>query len=151
MEAHGIKCRAFNPIMPFFNLFINNRDHRKITVIDGKVGFTGGYNIANEYFNITHPYGEWKDAGIMIKGSSVRSLTAMFLEMWNSISKKDVDDSVEVFFPSVEDPSTGSGFIAPYADSPLDDEPMGENVSNNVINSAVDYVWFITPYLIISD
>lgn len=151
MEAHGIKCRAFNPIMPFFNLFINNRDHRKITVIDGKVGFTGGYNIANEYFNITHPYGEWKDAGIMIKGSSVRSLTAMFLEMWNSISKKDVDDSVEEFFPSVEDPSTGCGFIAPYADSPLDDEPMGENVYINVINSAVDYVWFITPYLIISD
>ena len=151
MEAHGIKCRAFNPIMPFFNLFINNRDHRKITVIDGKVGFTGGYNIANEYFNITHPYGEWKDSGVMIKGSSVRSLTAMFLEMWNSISKKEVDDSVEEFFPAVESPSIGSGFIAPYADSPLDDEPMGENVYINVINSAVDYVWFITPYLIISD
>ena len=151
MEAHGIKCRAFNPIMPFFNLFINNRDHRKITVIDGKVGFTGGYNIADEYFNITHPYGEWKDAGVMIKGSSVRSLTAMFLEMWNSVSKKDVDESVDRFFPEVEAPSSGSGFIAPFADSPLDDEPMGENVYINAINSAVYHVWFITPYLIISD
>ena len=151
MEAHGIKCRAFNPIMPFFNLFINNRDHRKITVIDGKVGFTGGYNIADEYFNITHPYGEWKDAGVMIKGSSVRSLTAMFLEMWNSVSKKDVDESVDRFFPEVEVPSSGSGFIAPFADSPLDDEPMGENVYINAINSAIDHVWFITPYLIISD
>lgn len=151
MEAHGIKCRAFNPIMPFFNLFINNRDHRKITIIDGKVGFTGGYNIADEYFNITHPYGEWKDAGIMIRGSSVRSFTAMFLEMWNSISKKDVDESVERFFPDSGSDIRAQGYIAPFADSPLDDEPAGENVYINVINSAVDYVWFITPYLIISD
>ena len=151
MEAHGIKCRAFNPIMPFFNLFINNRDHRKITVIDGKVGFTGGYNIANEYFNITHPYGEWKDAGIMMKGSAVRSLTAMFLEMWNSIEKKDIEQDVEKFFNYTGADINAPGFIAPYADTPLDDEPTGENVYINVISSASDYVWFITPYLIISD
>ena len=63
MEAVGIRCRVFNPFMPGLNLFLNNRDHRKITVIDGKVGFTGGYNLANEYFNLTHPYGQWKDTG----------------------------------------------------------------------------------------
>lgn len=67
---------------------MNNRDHRKITVIDGKVGFTGGYNLANEYFNITHPYGHWKDTGIRLEGDAVKSLTVMFLEMWNAVKKQ---------------------------------------------------------------
>ncbi len=151
MESHGIKCMAFNPIMPFFNLFINNRDHRKITVIDGKVGFTGGYNIANEYFNITHPYGEWKDAGIMIRGGAVRSLTVMFLEMWNSVRKNRNDEDLEKFFVYDGSDVSSGGIVAPYADTPLDDEPVGENVYINAINTATSYVWFITPYLIISD
>mgnify|MGYP002092566607 CR=1 FL=1 len=68
---------------------MNNRDHRKITVIDGKVGFTGGYNLADEYFNITHPYGEWKDTGLKLTGDAVRTLTMLFLSMWNSIKKTD--------------------------------------------------------------
>ena len=151
MEAHGIKCRAFNPIMPFFNLFINNRDHRKITVIDGKVGFTGGYNIANEYFNITHPYGEWKDAGIMMRGGAVRSLTAMFLEMWNSLRKIRSDEDAAKFFSYDGSDIKAEGIVHPYADNPIDDEPMGENVYINIINASNKYVWFITPYLIISD
>ena len=75
--------------MPGLNLFLNNRDHRKITVIDGKIGFTGGYNLANEYFNLTHPYGQWKDTGIRLEGDAVRSLTVTFLEMWNAVSDKD--------------------------------------------------------------
>ena len=83
METIGIHCRVFNPFMPGLNLFLNNRDHRKITVIDGKVGFTGGYNLANEYFNYTHPYGQWKDTGIRLEGDAVQSLTVTFLEMWN--------------------------------------------------------------------
>ena len=85
MEAIGIHCRVFNPFMPGLNLFLNNRDHRKITVIDGKVGFTGGYNLANEYFNYTHPYGQWKDTGIRLEGDAVQSLTVTFLEMWNAV------------------------------------------------------------------
>lgn len=68
MENVGIHCRVFNPFTPGLNVFLNNRDHRKITVIDGKVGFTGGYNLANEYFNFTHPYGQWKDTGIRLEG-----------------------------------------------------------------------------------
>ncbi|MEQ2525026.1 phospholipase D-like domain-containing protein, partial [Gemmiger formicilis] len=88
MEAIGIHCRVFNPFMPGLNLFLNNRDHRKITVIDGKVGFTGGYNLANEYFNYTHPYGQWKDTGIRLEGDAVQSLTVTFLEMWNAVSEK---------------------------------------------------------------
>ena len=78
MEAEGIQCRVFNQVKPFLDMFMNNRDHRKITVIDGKVGFTGGYNLADEYFNITHPYGQWKDTGIKLTGKAVRSLTVMF-------------------------------------------------------------------------
>lgn len=76
LEAKGIKGRVFNPMSPGLNLFLNNRDHRKITVVDGRVAFTGGYNLANEYFNITHPFGHWKDTGVRLEGDAVPSLTA---------------------------------------------------------------------------
>ena len=92
-ESYGIQCRVFNPFAPGMNLFLNNRDHRKITVIDGKVGYTGGYNLANEYFHITEPFGYWKDTGVRLEGDAVQSLTMMFLEMWNAMSAMDKDDS----------------------------------------------------------
>ena len=85
-ESYGIQCRVFNPFAPGMNLFLNNRDHRKITVIDGTVGFTGGYNLANEYFHLTEPFGFWKDTGIRLEGDAVQSLTVTFLEMWNAVS-----------------------------------------------------------------
>ena len=88
----GIQCRVFNPFAPGLNVFLNNRDHRKITVIDGKVGYTGGYNLANEYFHITEPYGYWKDTGIRLEGDAVQSLTVAFLEMWNAANPNDKDD-----------------------------------------------------------
>ena len=91
-ENYGIKCRVFNPFAPGLNLFLNNRDHRKITVIDGKVGYTGGYNLANEYFHRTEPFGFWKDTGIRLEGDAVQSLTVTFLEMWNAVSENDKDD-----------------------------------------------------------
>lgn len=94
LEAKGIACRVFNPLLPGLNMFLNNRDHRKITVVDGKVGYTGGYNLANEYFNYTHPYGEWKDTGIRLEGDAVASLTAAFLEMWESSGKTSADVDV---------------------------------------------------------
>ncbi len=153
MKSLGIQCRVFNPVVPLVNLFLNNRDHRKITVIDGKVGFTGGYNLANEYFNITHPYGFWKDTGVKITGNAVRSLTMMFLEMWNAIRSTDRDD-VEFmkFFPILSQPQKEPGaFVQPYGDSPLDSEHVGENVYLNIISSAEKYVWICTPYLIITD
>ena len=68
LAGEGIQCIAFNPASPFLNLFLNHRDHRKITVIDGKVGFTGGYNLADEYFDIVQPYGKWKDSAIKLEG-----------------------------------------------------------------------------------
>lgn len=149
MEAEGIQCRVFNPLIPLAAVFMNNRDHRKITVVDGRVGFTGGYNLANEYFNITHPYGQWKDTGIRLTGDAVRSLTVMFLEMWNAAKKADMD--YDQYLPVVQYEAKEQGFVQPYADSPLDQEQTGENVYMNVIKNAKRYVWFMTPYLVISD
>ena len=80
LNRQGIQCQVFNPALPILNLFMNHRDHRKITVIDGKVAFTGGYNLADEYFDLTRPYGHWKDTGILLRGEAVRSLTVMFLQ-----------------------------------------------------------------------
>ena len=150
MEALGIKCRVFNPLIPVVNIFMNNRDHRKITVIDGKVGFTGGYNLADKYFNLEHPYGHWKDTGIKLTGEAVRSLTCMFLEMWSAMSTKPLEDTA-AFFPEVTYEAKESCYIQPYGDSPLDGELVGENVYMNVVKMAKKYVYFTTPYLIISD
>ena len=152
LEALGIACRVFNPFVPGVNLFLNNRDHRKITVIDGKIGFTGGYNLANEYFGFSHPYGEWKDTGIRLEGDAVRSLTITFLEMWNAIKKNlPSDRSFEPYLPDEPYKAVQHGYVQPYADSPLDDEQVGEEVYISMANKAEHYCWFITPYLIITD
>ena len=149
MEALGIHCQVFNPIIPIISAFMNNRDHRKITVIDGKVGFTGGYNLADEYFNVKHPYGHWKDTGVLIRGEAVRSLTVMFLEMWNAVKKRDMDYGA---YTAVScDEMVSDGYVQPYADSPMDDERMGENVYLNMLKNARDYAWITTPYLILDD
>ena len=149
LEADGIQCRVFNPVFPILNMFMNNRDHRKITVVDGHTGFTGGYNLADEYFNITHPYGHWKDTGVCLKGDAVRSLTVLFLEMWNAI--KETDDDFEKYLPEIAYEASEQGFVQPYGDSPLDAERIGENVYLNIIKNAKEYVYFMTPYLIVSD
>jgi cardiolipin synthase len=149
MEQEGIQCRVFNPIVPILNIFMNNRDHRKLTVIDGKVGFTGGYNLANEYFNITHPYGQWKDTGIKLTGDAVHSLTCMFLEMWDVFRNTDYD--YKKYLHPLNNQAKEQGYVVPYGDCPLDGEPVGENVYMNIIKNAKSYVYFTTPYLIISD
>lgn len=150
MEALNIQCRVFNPLVPVLNIFMNNRDHRKITVIDGRVGFTGGYNLADKYFNLEHPYGHWKDTGVKLTGEAVRNFTCMFLEMWSAMSKEPPKD-VSAFFPEIIYRSQEEGYVQPYADSPLDNEPVGENVYMNIVKMAKKYVYFTTPYLIISD
>ena len=151
MEQIGIHCRVFNPFMPGLNVFLNNRDHRKITVIDGKVAFTGGYNLANEYFNYTNPYGQWKDTGIRLEGDAVQSLTATFLEMWNAANDRNNNEDFSKYFIRSEYKAAQNGFVQPYADSPMDDEQVGEEVYISMVNKAEKYCWFITPYLIITD
>ena len=149
LRSYGIKAMVFNKFVPVVSVVMNNRDHRKITVIDGKVGFTGGYNLAEEYFNRTHPYGYWKDTGIMLTGDAVRNLTVMFLEMWNAVRKTDMD--YDKYLPKVEYTAKEQGFVQPYADSPLDHETTGENVYMNLIKNAKHEIFFTTPYLIITD
>mgnify|MGYP003292142244 CR=1 FL=1 len=155
LKSVGIQCRVFNPFMPFVNMFLNNRDHRKLTVIDGKTGYTGGYNLANEYFNITHPYGKWKDTGIRFEGEAVLSLTATFLEMWNAVKESDIDDQHPEKYLVCDNISgcfsSDNGFIQPYADSPINGEQLGESVYISILNKADRYCWFMTPYLVITD
>ncbi len=152
LEAVGIKAKVFNAFAPSINLFLNNRDHRKITVVDGLVGYTGGYNIANEYFNIDSPFGHWKDTGLRLEGEAVKSLTAAFLEMWYASGSDEVDDKVyQQYLPDVPVAPQAQGFVQPYADSPMDDEHVGEDVYISVAEYAKDYAWYVTPYLIITD
>lgn len=152
MRSLGIQCKDFNPVSPIFSLFMNNRDHRKIMVIDGKVAFTGGYNLADEYFNYTHPYGQWKDCGIRIEGKAVNSFTEFFLEMWNSWKRGEMEDVSKYFIPASEyEEKPVQGFVQPYTDNPLYSAYIGENVYLNIIKWAQNYVYITTPYLILGD
>ena len=144
LEKLGIKCVIFNPITPFLSLRHNNRDHKKIIVIDGKVAFTGGINLADEYINEKLRFGHWKDSGIMIQGDAVRSFTFMFLETWHCYKDKREDCT-----KYISNEKTGSdGFVQPYIDSPADKELVARNVYINILNDATDYVYITTPYLI---
>ena len=148
LNEQGIQCRIFNPAVPVVNLFMNHRDHRKITVIDGKVGFTGGYNLAEEYFDRSHPYGKWKDTGIRLEGEAVRSLTATFLELWQVTTRENPDYGR---YLNTSHSVPGSGMVQPYGDDPTGQERAAENVYLNLAAQAKHTLWFMTPYLILSD
>lgn len=157
MKKAGVDCRIFNPVIPFLKMFMNHRDHRKITVIDGKVGYTGGYNLAEEYFNKVHPYGHWKDTGIRLEGEAVNSFTALFLELWNVARETDQICSpgfYQKYFPKRQETAKeaeGQGFVQPFGCSPLDGERTGENAYLNLVKAAKSYVHITTPYLMITD
>ena len=169
----GIQCRVWAPLRPIVTSTYNYRDHRKILVIDGKVAFNGGVNLADEYIGRTKPFGEWKDAAVMLEGEAVCSFTLMFLTMWNAASdrpeqlfpKKTIapedreavtlgnDDReapyLKYFPPQVPVPRGSGGFVLPYGDSPLDEYKVGEMVYMDILNTAEDYVYIMTPYLIL--
>lgn len=151
LNSLGIKCRVFNPFFPGLNRFLNNRDHRKVTVVDGRVAYTGGYNLADEYFNIERPYRAWKDSGIRITGPAVDSMTIIFLENWNATKKHFEKDKVYDRFLVAEKDESAHGFVLPYADSPMDELQVGEDVYISMLDKADDYVYIMTPYLIITD
>ena len=146
LESKGIKCVVFNKLKPVIAVIMNNRDHRKIMVIDGNVSFSGGINIADEYINKKKRYGHWKDNGIMIKGEATWNFTVMFLKIWNAYIEED--ETFEKFRPTIKDVKS-EGYILPYGENPLDDEIVGENIYLNIINQAKKYVYIFTPYLII--
>lgn len=153
LKEKGIKCQIFNPFRPLLNIVQNNRDHRKICVIDGHTGFTGGINLSDEYINQKKRFGHWKDTAVMLKGEAVWNMTVMFLHMWNVISHSSESIEHEAFFPHRyhPDPFESDGFVQPYSDTPLDGEVVGENVYLNIINRAKKYVYICTPYLIIDN
>ncbi|MBQ9148744.1 MAG: cardiolipin synthase [Oscillospiraceae bacterium] len=149
LRSEGINCQVFNPALPVLNLFMNHRDHRKITVIDGRVGFTGGYNLAGEYFGYTQPYGKWKDTGLRLEGTAVRSLTATFLELWNVTTRRQEDDGA--YLEVAHGISGAAGYVQPFGDNPLGRSRTAEDLYLNLIGQAAQRIWFITPYLIITD
>lgn len=145
LEKLGIQCRVFSPVQPFVSTHYNYRDHRKILVIDGKVGFTGGVNLADEYINHIEKYGRWKDAAVMLEGEAVRPLTILFLEMWSILREPEFEKFLAVPPHSVP----AKGFAAPYGDCPLDGERVGEMVYIDLLNRAKRYIHIMTPYLIL--
>lgn len=145
LQTLGIQCRVFSPATPFVSTHYNYRDHRKILVIDGHTGFTGGVNLADEYINEVERFGRWKDAAVMLKGEGVRSLTAMFLQMWSILQPPEFDQFLNQPIPAVQ----AEGFVVPYGDCPLDGEHVGEMVYLDLLNRAREYVHIMTPYLIL--
>ncbi|MCD8083542.1 MAG: cardiolipin synthase [Clostridiales bacterium] len=151
LEKFGIHCKEFSPVRPALSSYQNNRDHRKILVIDGHTAFTGGVNLADEYINRKERFGHWKDTGIMIRGEAVRSFLMMFLEMWNVSEKRPERYERYLPDPDYSYPSglEMGGFVMPYADSPLDHETVGQHVYMDILNESRYYVHIMTPYLIL--
>lgn len=147
LEALGITCRVFAPVMPFVSTHYNYRDHRKILVIDGKTAFTGGINLADEYINKVRRFGHWKDTAVMLRGEAARSFTLMFLQMWSLEEGKP--EQWELLTAPAERRPEAKGFVMPYADCPLDREQVGEWVYLDILNRARKYVHIMTPYLIL--
>lgn len=146
LERAGIQCKIFVPLRPVLSMLQNNRDHRKILVVDGKVGFTGGINIADEYINIALPH-HWKDTGVMLEGGGVNTLTLLFLRTW---ILHDPNPQKEHIFRYVRDhKAQPDGHVVPFGDSPFDGEDIAKRVYLDIINRAERYVHIMTPYLII--
>ena len=148
--ALGIQCKVFAHITPFVSTHYNYRDHRKIMVIDGMTAFNGGINLADEYINHIHPYGHWKDTGVMLKGDAVASFTLMFLQMWHVNEKLcDFSPYLKTVDKNLSSANSVRGFVMPYGDCPLDEDNVGESVYMDILNRAHDYVYIMTPYLIL--
>ena len=151
LKSFGIEAAVFNPFTPFLTASQNNRDHRKIVSIDGKVAFTGGINLADEYINAFEKHGYWKDSAVMLSGKAAWSLTLIFLQNWELVT--GANDDVKALFPWTIDECAeqSDGFVQPYADSPLDTEPVSQEVYMQMIADAKRYLYVMTPYLIIDD
>lgn len=181
LKGMGIRCKIFSPVSPVFSTHYNNRDHRKIVVIDGRVAFTGGVNLADEYINRKLRFGHWKDAAIMVEGDAVRSFTVMFLKMWGITEKVEhmtqylrpvssapkteqsqAESAAEECFETgraagersgtacvkLQPEASSQGYIMPYAENPFAADRTAQRVYIEILNSAVNYVHIMTPYLV---
>lgn len=147
LRALGIKCLVFKRVRPVLSSAFNNRDHRKICVVDGKIAFTGGINLADEYINKKERFGHWLDCGVRLCGDAAVGFTAMFLSMWEYLSLKKCDSSKFILPPETFENYVGDGAVIPYADSPCDDRQIGEDAYINLISGAKRYVYICTPYV----
>ena len=128
----------------------NNRDHRKICVIDGQVGYVGGINLADEYINEKERFGHWKDTAVLLRGDAVQSLTMIFLQMWD-VEEHGPEPYGKYLTKKAEKLNQELGYVIPYADSPFDNENVGEEVYFHILNHAKKYVHIMTPYLILDN
>ncbi|MCD8357248.1 MAG: cardiolipin synthase [Clostridia bacterium] len=144
LKAMGIHVVRFNRFLPTLNTYLNYRDHRKICVIDGNIGYTGGINLADEYINEKERFGHWKDTGVKLTGSGVVNLTALFLQLWDFSVGTQTQD-IHDYSPTIQAPS--DGYVQAFADSPLDNFNVSEIVFMNIISSATKSVYITTPYL----
>ena len=149
LEKLGIRSAVFNPFVPNLKSKFNNRDHRKIAIIDGHIAFTGGINLADEYIGEKIRFGHWKDNGIMLEGEAVWNFTVMFLSMWDFI--KEENEDYEKYHSAREYETSSDGYVIPYSDSPWNNEAVGETVYLNLINKANKYIYITTPYLVLDN
>lgn len=147
LRRKGIEVAVFNKIRPSMDIFMNNRNHRKIVVIDGKVAVTGGLNLADEYINELERFGYWMDCAAIVKGDAVKSFLAMFCSTWEFTTGKGIYMTSHIS----EEKVLEKGFLLPYADGPLDNKNPAEGIYMQIINSAQRYVYIATPYLIIDN
>lgn len=147
MRKAGIEVTVFNPFRPRLSGVMNYRDHRKITVIDGDVGFCGGINLADEYINAYQKHGHWKDTAVLLRGDAVRNLTMMFLHLWEFSNSENLDPAR--YMPTGQYES--DGYVQPFGDIPLDHFNVAENAYMQMINCAKKYVYITSPYLILDN
>lgn len=150
LNSLNIKCRTFLPVQPLLSTYQNNRDHRKIMVVDGNIAFTGGINLADEYANYVDRFGHWKDTGIRVTGSAAAGFTGMFLQMWNGMSPYDSPEQCRSYM-CMSRPEQAEGIVIPYSDSPLDNVNVGMRVYIDMINHAREHINITTPYLVLDD
>ena len=148
MKRAGIKCKLFNPVRPVLSSAQNNRDHRKICVVDGRVAFTGGINLADEYINVKERFGHWKDTAVMLEGEAVQSFTMMFLQMWN-VNEKRKETFSKYLSQRSGEIRRELGYVLPYGDSPYDNEDIGKRVYLHILEHSKKYVHIMTPYFIL--
>lgn len=144
LRSQGIRVVRFNKFIPTLNTYMNHRDHRKICVVDGNIGFMGGINLADEYINHVVRFGHWKDTGLRLNGPGVSGMTMMFLQMWEYATRKPEQDVGRYMATEAR---SGDGYVQPFYDSPMDGNNVGEAAYMQIINRARRYVYITTPYL----
>ena len=145
LEQMGIRCKTFSPVRPFISTHYNNRDHRKIAVVDGHTAFTGGINLQDRYINQEAVFGHWKDTAVMVQGEAAQGFTFLFLQMWNASGWQSSFDPYLRACPA----DSASGYVIPYGENPTERERVAKQVYLHILNQARSYVYIMTPYLIL--